>query len=575
MFDNSGVPEPEQLAGLSAAELVDAARASARAENAACARKLAVMAELFIRRTDLPAGDRELWWIDPDAAVTAELGSAQHITAGLASAQAHRGVALRDRLPKVFALFLAGQISEMLVRAIVWRTYLITDPTVMAAVDAELAAEISGWGAKSVTKTEIEIDALVARHDRDAVRTKKESVIEPAVQFGSPTDPPGFTTLWARLFAGDAAIAEQLMDQMAFSVCEDDPRSLDHRRAAAITARLTGNTTPTTLACGCDNTTCPGTDHPRPVRDTTLYILTDPTPDTPENTAGAEETRGAEAPGANKESKNDAGSDTDNRESGGVDEDGAEEPDIEAAGGEEPATQEAAPAPRTRPAYIFGAGLTPTRLLAQMCEGARIRPLIHPGMSGPEPRYTPSRALAEFIRCRDLTCRFPGCDAPATLADIDHTVPYPLGPTHASNLKALCRFHHLLKTFWTGATGWRDRQYPDGTVVWTAPTGHTYTTHPGSRLLFPALCTPTGTLWTGDPPEQVISDHRGAMMPRRRNTRAHNRARSIEAERRRNRKQRAPDSESTRAHPEPRSHTPWESATGWREPDYGDDPPPF
>ncbi|WNG89825.1 DUF222 domain-containing protein [Mycobacterium sp. ITM-2016-00317] len=297
MFDTSGVPEPEQLAGLSAAELVDAARASARVENAACARKLAVMAELFIRRTDLPAGDRELWWIDPDAAVTAELGAAQHITAGLASAQAHRGVALRDRLPKVFALFLAGQISEMLVRAIVWRTYLITDPAVMAAVDAELAAEISGWGAKSVAKTEIEIDALVARHDRDAVRTKKETVIEPAVQFGSPTDPPGFTTIWARLFAGDAAIAEQLMDQMAFSVCEDDPRSLDHRRAAAITARLTGNTTPATLACGCGNTTCAGTDHPRPVRDTTLYILTDPTPDTSgtdEDTAGGEEASGAE-----------------------------------------------------------------------------------------------------------------------------------------------------------------------------------------------------------------------------------------------------------------------------------------
>ncbi|WNG86491.1 DUF222 domain-containing protein [Mycobacterium sp. ITM-2016-00317] len=548
MFDSSGVPEPDQLAALTPAELVDAARASARVENAACARKLAVMAELFIRRTDLPAGERELWWIDPDAAVTAELGAAQHITAGLASAQAHRGVALRDRLPKVFALFLAGQISEMLVRAIVWRTYLITDPAVMAAVDADLAAEISGWGAKSVAKTEIEIDALVARHDRDAVRTKKETVIEPAVQFGSPTDPPGFTTIWARLFAGDAAIAEQLMDQMAFSVCEDDPRSLDHRRAAAITARLTGNTTPATLACGCGNTTCAGADHPRPVRDTTLYILTDPTPDTSgadEDTAGGEETSGAE------------------------------EADVEETrGGEEPATQEAAPAPRTRPAYIFGAGLTPTRLLAQMCEGARIRPLIHPGMSGPEPRYTPSRALAEFIRCRDLTCRFPGCDAPATLADIDHTVPYPLGPTHASNLKALCRFHHLLKTFWTGATGWRDRQYPDGTVVWTAPTGHTYTTHPGSRLLFPALCRPTGTLWTGDPPEPVISPHRGTKMPKRRNTRAHNRARSIEAERRRNRKQRAPDNDVP-AKPPPRSHTPWESATGWREPDYGDDPPPF
>ncbi|WP_169801790.1 HNH endonuclease signature motif containing protein, partial [Mycolicibacterium vaccae] len=218
-----------------------------------------------------------------------------------------------------------------------------------------------------------------------------------------------------------------------------------------------------------------------------------------------------------------------------------------------------------RPGYIFGAGFMPAPFFDGLLGSAKIREVIHPDDSGPEPRYTPSRALAEFIRCRDLTCRFPGCDAPATLADIDHTVPYPLGPTHASNLKCLCRFHHLLKTFWTGATGWRDRQHPDGTVVWTAPTGHTYTTHPGSRLLFPALCAPTGILWTGDPPEPPLTDKRGAMMPKRRNTRAHNRARSIEAERRRNR----------RAHPPPRSDTPWGSATGWREPDYGDDPPPF
>ena len=120
----------------------------------------------------------------------------------------------------------------------------------------------------------------------------------------------------------------------------------------------------------------------------------------------------------------------------------------------------------------------------------------------PEPRYTPSRALADFIRCRDLTCRFPGCDTPATEADIDHTVPHPLGPTHASNLKILCRFHHLLKTFWTGKNGWHDRQLPDGTVIWTSPTGHTFTPHaPEVRSCSPrTLRPPTPTLWNGDPP---------------------------------------------------------------------------
>jgi hypothetical protein len=81
---------------------------------------------------------------------------------------------------------------------------------------------------------------------------------------------------------------------------------------------------------------------------------------------------------------------------------------------------------------------------------------------------------------------------------------------------------------------WRDRQLPDGTVVWTSPTGHTYATYPGGRHLFPELCQPTGTLWTGDPPEVETRGDRGVMMPRRRNTRGHNTARAIAAERRLN-----------------------------------------
>src|SRR5258708_4480854 len=82
-----------------------------------------------------------------------------------------------------------------------------------------------------------------------------------------------------------------------------------------------------------------------------------------------------------------------------------------------------------------------------------IRPLVQPGDAPPEPRYVPSRQLADFVRCRDLSCRFPGCDEPADRCDLDHTIAYPVGPTQAANLKCLCRKHHLLKTFW----GWLAR----------------------------------------------------------------------------------------------------------------------
>ena len=110
MFDGS-LPEIADLASLTDAELVDAAGGWARAENAAGARKLAVMAEIFSRRTGLDAGERELWWIDPDAAVAAELAAALNVSTGMALHQTHRGIALRDRLPEVAALFAAGLVS--------------------------------------------------------------------------------------------------------------------------------------------------------------------------------------------------------------------------------------------------------------------------------------------------------------------------------------------------------------------------------------------------------------------------------------------------------------------------------
>jgi hypothetical protein len=84
----------------------------------------------------------------------------------------------------------------------------------------------------------------------------------------------------------------------------------------------------------------------------------------------------------------------------------------------------------------------------EMAKSASLRPVAVPKDLVAEPQYRPSAALARFIRCRDLSCRWPGCDQPAVGCDIDHTVPYPLGPTHPSNNKPYCRIHRRLKTFW-------------------------------------------------------------------------------------------------------------------------------
>ncbi len=80
MFDGV-LPEIADLAALDAAGLVDAAAGWSRAENAACARKLAVLAEIFTRRTGLPDDERDGWWIDPEAALSAELAAALNVGA--------------------------------------------------------------------------------------------------------------------------------------------------------------------------------------------------------------------------------------------------------------------------------------------------------------------------------------------------------------------------------------------------------------------------------------------------------------------------------------------------------------
>jgi hypothetical protein len=91
--------------------------------------------------------------------------------------------------------------------------------------------------------------------------------------------------------------------------------------------------------------------------------------------------------------------------------------------------------------------------------------------------------------------------------------------------------YHLLKKF---HPGWADGQLPDGTVIWTAPSGQAYTTYPGSRLLFPSVCRPTAPVSApADAPKAQPS--RGLMMSRRKSTRAQERAKRIGAERARNR----------------------------------------
>ena len=101
------------------------------------------------------------------------------------------------------------------------------------------------------------------------------------------------------------------------------------------------------------------------------------------------------------------------------------------------------------------------------------------------------------------------------------------GPTHGSNVKSYCRYHHLVKTF---RDGWSDVQMPDGTIIVTTPTGRTHTTIPTSRLLFPTVNTTSAPVQRGSP-RKTAAVNKTAKMPKRKRSKAKDRAYRIAAER--------------------------------------------
>ncbi len=448
------------------ATVVAAIEDGARAEAAAGARRLAAIAELARRRV-IDDDERANWAFDGWASAAAEVAAAMTVGHRRASGQMRIAVALRDRLPRVAALYMQGTLSSRVVSAITWRTQLVQDPDALALIDAVLAEGATKWGPLSENRLDDAIDAWILRFDPAAVRRSESSTRTRDFSIGDLDDPAETTSVWGRLLAADAAVLKRRLAQMVQSVCDDDPRTMGERRSDAMGAIASGTFR---LVCQCGSETCPAGDAPRS-SNVVIRVL-------------------------------------------------AEQSTVEAA---------TAGDAQARPALIVGGGIVPTPVLSQLIRGgAKVRPIAPPSDEA-EPHYRPSAELAEFVRMRDLYCRAPGCDVPADRCDLDHTIPYPIGPTHASNIKCLCRTNHLMKTF----GGWHDIQLPDGTVVWISPSGRKYLTKPGSRLFFETWDTTTADL---PPPSIVVPNtgDRGLMMPRRRRTRAAEYAAWIKAERARN-----------------------------------------
>lgn len=89
--------------------------------------------------------------------------------------------------------------------------------------------------------------------------------------------------------------------------------------------------------------------------------------------------------------------------------------------------------------------------------------------------HAPGVMLRHLTQIRYATCTGPGCRRPSARADFEHNVPYEAGgPTCLCNGNPKCRFDHRMKQ----DPRWKVDQRPDGTLVWTAPSGRRWTAEP-------------------------------------------------------------------------------------------------
>jgi hypothetical protein len=184
------------------------------------------------------------------------------------------------------------------------------------------------------------------------------------------------------LYSTDAAVLDRRLTQMTHEVCHDDPRTIAQRRADALGALAAGAER---LACGCGNTDCvAGVEADQRASSVVIHVVAEESA----LTAAPDPHMSGESPGR------------------------PITPDTPLSEALAPGPEPDSPFEGIKPpaGRIVSGSAVPAPLLAELIRGgAKVVPVSHPGEAQPEPNYRPSAALDRFIRCRDLTCRFPGC----------------------------------------------------------------------------------------------------------------------------------------------------------------------
>lgn len=460
------VPVPEMLSDLSAdaretfdeavgggdwltdAELVGQIRGLQVVLGSAHAAQVVRIAQFAARTIEEMDGalervDRGVGFVDEFASDT--LAPALGMSHGPAATRVRTAAKLAADLPVTLDRLASGDLD-------LFRAQVIADELAEADHDtcALIEQRIFPW---AVTKTPGRIRSRIRRElaelDPDAVKQRAARARLERFVSTRASHLPGMTQWLAQLPAGESAQAWAAIDALAHQHQQDDPqRTIDQCRADALLDLILGNATVKAVLTLAVPATGAETDTAREPADSTRAPAGTPVP---EEFGGPAPATACGPAGSVWEQiwPHLAPSDPD-----GV---GVEVPGIGVI-----------PVPLVL-SMAADLGVSITRMLIDPRTGTTVETKA----TG----YRPPAGIDRFVRLRDGTCRFPNCSRRAERCDIDHVVPWPAGPTAASNLICLCRHHHRLKH----ATAWRPELLKDGRVIWTDPFSQEWVTYPADH----------------------------------------------------------------------------------------------
>jgi hypothetical protein len=128
-------------------------------------------------------------------------------------------------------VFATGAIDFRMMAELVNRGANVTDPDLLANLDAAFAQWAPTWMKMSGPTLTERIDMWVAKFDPTGVREPRPAREDRYVEIGPIS--PGMAGIWAKLPLHEGAAFDTRLDDIAATVCHHDPRTTAQRRADA------------------------------------------------------------------------------------------------------------------------------------------------------------------------------------------------------------------------------------------------------------------------------------------------------------------------------------------------------